>query len=75
MANGNFEQHVAELIAARARGIHHADLVFADMAQEGHWTSAYARKVWDASRPPPPPPKAPRPPGVAANEYEDDIPF
>lgn len=72
MENGSFEEHVAKLVAARAKGLHHADLVFAMLAQEGHWTANYARRVWDASRPPPAPPGAPRKP---ADDYDDDIPF
>jgi hypothetical protein len=73
MENGSFEEHVALLIAARAKGLHHADLVFAMTAQAGHWTANYARRVWDASRPPPAPPRVPRPPG--ADDHDDDVPF
>lgn len=73
MASGSFETHVAEIVAARAVSLRHADFIFARNAQAGHWTANYAQAVWDASRPP----KVPTPPGHArpVDDDEDDIPF
>lgn len=71
MANGSFEQHVAAIVEAHVKGLHHADLTFAFMAQANGWTANYANRVWGASRPAPVPGR----PQNVGEDYDDDIPF